>query len=416
MPRQITRLLLILLAVVVAAPAGAAESAALRKLNLLENLTVPDNDPFGLLAVVNNRAGLEKAGVYRQGAEVWLDLPQTYVRPGKRYFNDLNSPCFKRATAIQMTKNMVRVVLVPGPECKDQLEPKLRVDGEKTVRLTMKDFPVAAPQSAIEELALQAFKTEQTPEAQENEKKLKAILEEEKEREQVAAAAPAKMDEKAADLTAGIIASETKPAAGWSAAAVKMAVALCSVLAAIFFLVYLAKRFRLPNRLTGGQLGQIRVIQTGMLDLKRRVAVVDVAGELIVVALTKDSVTMLTKLESAEARRRLLGGDAGEPADPTSFHKPEAVEPGAFYHQTGAHGGANEEWAARLVDERKNENRSGEIRIAEAAAWDAPVERRTESFNSKLRAYTRHAPSESAAAGHETLQAIAKRVKDLKRL
>lgn len=402
------RFLLLLIAVLLAAPAGATEAGALRKLNILETLTVPEDDPFGLLVTVNNRAGLEKASVIRQGDEVWFDLPQTYVRPGRRYFNHLKSQCFKRATAIQMTKDMVRVVLIPRPEFLDRLDPKMRLDDEKTVRLAMNGFPPAQPKPAGEALAIAAVKTEATPELQENEKKLKAILEAEKERQQ--AETEAAPDAAEAEAQAVVAATDTAPAERWSAATVKMAVALCSVLAGIFFLVYLAKRFRLPSRLTGGQMGQIRVVQTGMLDLKRRLAVVDVAGELIVVALTKDGVTMLTKLESAEARRRLLG-EGGEPAAAASFHRPEAVEPGAFYHQPTD--GSGESRATQTSD---GWGSADEARIAEPATWETPVDRKNESFNSKLRAYTRHAPSESAAAGHETLQAIAMRVKGLKRL
>jgi hypothetical protein len=125
----------------------------------------------------------------------------------------------------------------------------------------------------------------------------------------------------------------------------------------------------------------IRVVQTGLLDMKRRIAVVDVAGELIVVALTNQGVTMLTKIESDAARRRLLG----ETENPSAISPPAAVEPMSFEMNFGQ------------------------------TADDRPI-MPSSAFGAKLRAYTRHAPKESAAAGHETLKAIAERVKGLKRL
>ena len=155
----------------------------------------------------------------------------------------------------------------------------------------------------------------------------------------------------------------------------KVVVALCVTLGVMFLLVALAKRLRLPARVGGGKSGMIRVVQTAMLDLKHRVAVVDVAGELLVVALAGNDVTMLTKIESDEARRRILQLDQPE--------KPAPQKEPAF--------------------------------IQRAVAPELPVQTDT-AFAQTLKAQPRRASNDWEVADNGTLKAIAERVKDLKRL
>jgi flagellar biogenesis protein FliO len=157
-------------------------------------------------------------------------------------------------------------------------------------------------------------------------------------------------------------------------------------LALVFILFGVAKRLRLPARIGGGKQGLIRVVQTAMIDLKHRIAVVDVAGELIVVALAGNEMKMLTKIESSEARERLLGTT---PAELTPKSEPAFVDaPKMSFTEPEA---------------------APEPEMADPATA-------AEGFDRHLENFVRHNPSEHAVVEHRTLRSISERVKELKRL
>jgi len=51
----------------------------------------------------------------------------------------------------------------------------------------------------------------------------------------------------------------------------------------------------------------VRVVSTTFLGNKRNLAVVDVAGELILIGITPTRISMLTKVESPEAASKIMG-------------------------------------------------------------------------------------------------------------
>lgn len=382
MKRLITRVLPVVAALIALAvvPALAAKTAHLAKLNVVEDVSAGDGCRLDLS--IKNRAGLDDVTMIAKDHEVRLTLPRTYVHPPSRTFGELG-PCFGATLVKQIDPKTVRVQIKikqgnPGDAVLSQSD-----DG---LRLTLGSAPIAA---AVEATEPAAEDIEDIPD--EAKVDLAAIF---------GAALPTPAEQEAA--TGEAQPAEPEPAAadapallpevgegGFSmtGAATKMAVALCLSMALLMGLVAAAKRWKIPARLQAGRGGHIRVVQTGMLDMKRRIAVVDVAGELIVVALAGNQVTMLTKIESDAARRRLLG-QAEPEAEPveeqTETIGAEPIEPHSF----------------------------GRDRQNTPAAEVEPAT----SFGAKLRAYSRHAPKESAVAGHDTLQAIADRVKELKRL
>ncbi|MBI5756177.1 MAG: flagellar biosynthetic protein FliO [Nitrospirae bacterium] len=86
----------------------------------------------------------------------------------------------------------------------------------------------------------------------------------------------------------------------------KMVLALGIVLSLLFAAVFLFKKF------FGGKIGlagkgqQIRVITSTYLGPKKSIAVVDVAGERIVVGVTPTHITMLTRLRNDDEFKDLL--------------------------------------------------------------------------------------------------------------
>ncbi|NLH50062.1 MAG: flagellar biosynthetic protein FliO [Myxococcales bacterium] len=370
-----------LAAVLLLAGLAWAEPVQLQKMNLVEKMQVPAGAACAIDLAIKDRAGFADATIGIKGKEVSLVLPRTYTHPPVLQFNKLDSKCFEKAVVAQIDNQTVRAVLFLKEGYNGDTTPSFAI-GENLIHIALGAKPLPAAEPIV-------LPTMATPEpAAENvppEAKIDwaAILAAPPTATPTPAAEPAATPapEKPAPAAAAAAATAT-PAPdeiGWSKAVIKMIAALAGGLAAILILAGLAKRFKLPARLTGGRSGLIRVVQTGMLDMKRRVAVVDVAGELLVVALANNQVTMLAKIENETARRRLLGDEAAPRDNATA----DLTEPAFF------------EAGPEIV------------KTMGTAAND---------FSAKLRAYTRHAPQESAVAGHDTLNSIVEKVKKLKRL
>ncbi|MDP8221957.1 MAG: flagellar biosynthetic protein FliO [Candidatus Lernaella stagnicola] len=374
--RTIIFLLLLVATLWIAAPA-AAELSYLMKMNFVVGVA-PSGDACSLKFDVKNRAGLDGASVITKGRELHITFPVSYTHPPVRQFNKLESKCFQQVAMAQINKKTVRAVARLRDQYKGTTDAHVIVQGD-TVAVKMGLAPAVAAPPVVAKLSPPP-KNDIPEEAKVD---LAAIFGDVAPKDKPAVDSPkpaAKQTEPAAAE------AEQEAGFGISEAVIKMIVALCVTLALLVGLAALARRFKLPARLQGGKHGKIRVVQTGMIDMKRRIVVVDVAGELIVVALTSSGVTMLTKIESEQARRRLLGEPEPETAEceHEGFMGPKPIEPASFGRET----------------------ETAPDSLSDAAA----------TFSAKLRAYSRHVPTESTAAGHDTLRSIAERVKGLKRL
>jgi len=357
-----------------AGAAWADEPLHLRKLNYIENVVPITGEGCGAEVIAWDRAGFDSAEVYRRGGEIHLKMFATYVHPPVRIFSKLKNSCITRAAVHQINKQYVKVVMTIDPAYQGDREPHL-IKSEKGLRVYLGAVPASVLPPAKPEPVAETEPTQAPPEmSSEAAINLAALL---------AETEPPK-DEAASETVEAAAATEPadealsgQSAINWTATAGKVLAALCISLGILFLLVALAKRLRLPSKLTGGRQGLIRVVQTGMLDMKRRIAVVDVAGELIVVALSGNDVTMLTKIESEQARRRILNLE-DSPASEAAPSEP------AF--------------------------------IAEPQPTETAPEENESSFGERLRAYSRHAPTTDEVVQHENLRAITERVKELKRL
>ena len=88
---------------------------------------------------------------------------------------------------------------------------------------------------------------------------------------------------------------------------------LCVVVAILILVLFLMKRFfYLKNGSGHGQL--IKILSSHHVTPKERIALIDVVGEKIVIGITPENITFLTKIEKSEALDRIESlGAAGAP-------------------------------------------------------------------------------------------------------
>ncbi len=368
-------ILFLLAGLLAATTVWAAEPVMLKSMNFIENVEALPDQPCAFVVQAQNRAGYDSAKVYRKGDEVHVNLYNTYVHPPVRLFKKLDNACAKQVAVHQINKQFVKMIITLTPGYDATKTPSFTETASGLeVYVGDKPTPVAAPSDPT---AGQL----PAPIPEEARIDLAALLAPEADAE--------KNDEAKAEESAPVAAAAPLAGGGgvdWSDAIVKVIVALSVTLALVFILFGLAKKFRLPGRIGGGKQGLIRVVQTAMIDLKHRIAVVDVAGELIVVALAGNEMKMLTKIESPEARERLLGT---VPVEPTPKSEPAFV-------------------AAPKMSFAED--------VAEPEPESVEPVAAAENFDRHLQNYVRHNPSEHTVVEHRTLRSISERVKELKRL
>ncbi|OGW28121.1 MAG: flagellar biosynthetic protein FliO [Nitrospinae bacterium RIFCSPLOWO2_12_FULL_47_7] len=91
-------------------------------------------------------------------------------------------------------------------------------------------------------------------------------------------------------------------ASGW-----KMLYTLALVLALMFFIFYIFKKVVLKNSALGGNDRLVKVLSTGYLGPKKTVALVDVAGEVLVLGISDGNISLLTQIHDEERIDRIRG-------------------------------------------------------------------------------------------------------------
>jgi flagellar biosynthetic protein FliO len=89
-------------------------------------------------------------------------------------------------------------------------------------------------------------------------------------------------------------------APGMPETAGKMFSSLALVLGVMFLIFYVFKKFVLKNGLMGGNTQTIKVIGTGVLGPRKSVSLVEVAGEILVLGISNDNISLLSKIEDEE--------------------------------------------------------------------------------------------------------------------
>ncbi len=108
-----------------------------------------------------------------------------------------------------------------------------------------------------------------------------------------------------------------------SSAIIKTVTALAIVLAAVLLISYIAKKVLKKNDMVFGKDKLIRVLGTSYIGVKKAITLLDVAGEVLVIAVTNNNITMLTKLESEDAKSKLLNSNSKLQTPNSKFQIPK---------------------------------------------------------------------------------------------
>ena len=114
-------------------------------------------------------------------------------------------------------------------------------------------------------------------------------------------------------------------------ASLKMASTLGLVLGLIFVVFHLFKKFGLKNSVFGGEGKPIKVLSTGFLAPRKSIALVEVAGDVLVIGISNDQISLLSNVQDPERIERIKSalhkkGHEQKPVATASRSKSEAVE------------------------------------------------------------------------------------------
>lgn len=256
---------------------------------------------------------------------VQIDIPQASVRPAKRFFYTGDSR-IPQIVASRLNSKTLRVQFVLGeklPLLKEnfQVEDKGRslvVHLFKNEEDVLGQFLARAAnridfQEGQEEAENSTFVEEATssdtakPLAADSNKtfQLKQVANKSAETE-IPPAPPQRIDEgKGFDLNKPL-----DPVA----ITVKTFTMFALVLALMFLIFYVFKKYVLKNTIFGGNEKFVRVLGTGFLGPKKNIVLVEVAGEILVLGISNDNISLLTqiqdkeKIEEIKASRKEVNG------------------------------------------------------------------------------------------------------------
>ena len=89
----------------------------------------------------------------------------------------------------------------------------------------------------------------------------------------------------------------------------KMLSTLALVLGLMFLLFYAFKKLVLKNSLFGKYNKMVNVLSTGFLGPKKSIALVEVAGEVLVLGISNDHISLLSNIQDSEKIDRIKNGD-----------------------------------------------------------------------------------------------------------
>jgi flagellar biogenesis protein FliO len=346
------------LAWILVAANPAFSAATLTGLKKLEGITVTEHDG-GIDTVfkfAEEYKGEFTPSFYQKSIQI--DLPNAYTSPSKREFR-AGAGSAINAMAAQVSANKVRTRLfVPGDPRAFSSAWKVRRDGS-TVTLTLeKNASVNAASAKVNTPEKAAAKPVAVEPAQsavsakpfdKDAMELLGKMEKESADSPIRAVEPAPKakDEPAPAqgaprknfgfLAQPVYAAEAPKAAepekaqgkklityeepkapeapSLTAMAAKMMGALALVVGLVLALAWVAQKYMGKFNTAFGSSGVVKVLTTSSIGVKKQISVVDVAGEIIVLGISGDSITMLTTIDNMESADRLRrasnGGDKG---------------------------------------------------------------------------------------------------------
>ncbi|MEE8269922.1 MAG: flagellar biosynthetic protein FliO [Nitrospinaceae bacterium] len=324
----------------------AFSSQPLSSYNFLQDVTVDRKDGELLIQL-----RFRKPPVHFQGPEffkksIQMDFPSAYVNPSKRYFDTGDdrvrqvyvsqfdpkrlrlrlilapgASILREETVVEQVGRVLRIrinrgVLKPASiqaksEISDPLESLLarasRIQRLKVVQTQTTSGQLPKPDlPAISSRVSQSTKgVKHTSSTKKNETTtplLSQVLGQALKSEQPKKAFPSEPLH-LKTKKAGILDFEKNLSVGQPdmfSASLKMAYTLILVLGLMFFVFYLVKKFGLRNSVFGGEGKPIKVLSTGFLAPRKSIALVEVAGDILVVGISNDQISLLSNVQDPD--------------------------------------------------------------------------------------------------------------------
>ena len=322
----------------------AFSSPSLSSYNLLQDVTVDRKGGELLIQLKFKNPPTHFQGPKFFKKSVQIDFPLAYVNPSKRFFDTgddrvqqvyvsqfdpkrlrlrlmlaPNASILKDETVVEQVGRVLRIRISSGSlktapfkrEPSDPLESLLarasRIHQAKTVQTKTTSgqlsIPVPtksepdAPKSTVEEK-----QSSSTKETGTTDRRLSQVL------GQALRSDPAEADSPSERLTlktqkAGMLDFGNDLSSGDSdlfSASLKMASTLGLVLGLMFVVFHLFKKFGLKNSVFGGDGKPIKVLSTGFLAPRKSIALVEVAGDVLIIGISNDQISLLGNIQDAE--------------------------------------------------------------------------------------------------------------------
>ncbi len=333
--------------------------------NYLQNLKVYKN-PDELRIVMDFLSPIKTEPVtsfYEKSVQ--FDIPDTYIHPAKRVF-EVGDEFLKYVYALQHSKDKVRMRLLvaqSGISLKDRLsvlkddknliivikkaavtksqettaiKSKIKnIKSEINIAGSQKDLEMKSQELGVGELKLQMQNIVSELDTQQSKADINNLegtnaVEGKIEEVKPQLATPDSKNQTSNTETKGegsgyLKYQEPLPVEppDMSSAIIKTVTALAIVLAAVLLISYIAKKVLKKNDMVFGKDKLIRVLGTSYIGVKKAITLLDVAGEVLVIGVTNNNITMLTKLESEGAKSKLLNSNSKFQTPNSEFQIPK---------------------------------------------------------------------------------------------
>jgi len=258
---------------------------------------------------------------------IQFDIEGAYVTPAKKKFK-LSDSLLTSAVAYQLSPSMVRVRLFTSEDSRPFKEHWSRSFNNELMIFVIKKRGLApAPAPARQSEKTAALKVKEKPVA------TKTGSGRIKEKPPLQVFKPTDGDKKGEALSASISKlMEREPkrngflafkepegpeSPSMTAMLIKMVASLSLVLSIVFALAWVAKHYLGRLNAIPGYSSAVRVLTTGSIGGKKQVSVVDIAGQILILGVTDDKITLLSNVREKESIDKIRSLTAS--AQPTAF-------------------------------------------------------------------------------------------------
>lgn len=380
-----------MVAVFAYAPESSAK-ADLSSLTRLDGVSVySDSNEARVVLRFDKKLALKTEPVFFERS-VQFDIKDVYVSPAKRKFK-LRDSLLTSAVAYQLSPSMVRVRLFTSEDSRSfkQRWSMSFNDGLMIFKLKKHDQVIeashAGPSKEMTSAVIEAKPNAKETDSVESVKKL-----------QIEPLKPSDAVEKSGTPSADIsrLAGSALKKKGFlaykepqapespstTAMFIKMIASLCLVLSFVFALAWVAKHYLGRFNAIPGYSNAVRVLTTGSIGGKKLISVVDIAGEILILGVTDERITLLSNISDKESIGRIRSLTASaEPAAPkTRTYKnlpertswaPELVKSAVNFLRIGKSAPAPQKMRA-VFDESDPDTFAGQMTRARGRAGQYP--------------------------------------------